>query len=100
MAVQSPVRAIFNGVVVAESDDVRVVEGIAYFPIDSITDGVLVESPTTSRCPWKGKASYFHVDIGDDTVLDAAFGYEKPWPLAKRLVDGRVGFWRGVIIER
>ncbi len=93
-------RAMFDGVVVAESDDVKVVEGITYFPLDSVTAGALLESPTTSRCFWKGKANYFHVDNGEDTALDAAFRYEKPWPLAKRLVTDRVGFWREVTIER
>lgn len=93
-------KAVFDGVVVAESNDVKVVEGISYFPIDSVQPGVLSESPTTSRCFWKGKASYYHVDHGDDTALDAAFRYENPWPLARRLVSGRVGFWHGVIIEQ
>ena len=92
-------RAVFDGVVVAESDDVRVVEGITYFPRSSVVDGVLGESPTTSRCFWKGKATYFHVDNGDDTALDSAFVYENPWPLARRLVADRVGFWRDVTIE-
>lgn len=100
MAESKLVRAVYDGVVVAESDDVRTVEGITYFPLDAVAEGVLVDSPTTTRCFWKGKASYFHVDLGDDTVLDAAFQYRQPWPLAKRLVDGRVGFWRGVGIER
>ena len=94
------VRAFFNGKLVAESDDVRVVEGVTYFPRNAVLEGVLVDSPTTTRCPWKGKASYFHVDVGDDTVLDAAFQYENPWPLAKRRVSDRIGFWNGVIIER
>lgn len=100
MSKSSPrtVQAIYDGVVIAESDDVRVVEGITYFPKDSIVDGALVHSPTTSRCVWKGMASYFHIDVGDDTVLDAAFEYENPWPLAKGKVGGRVGFWRGVIV--
>ena len=93
------VRAIYNDQVVAESDDVKVVQGITYFPRGSVKPGVLVVSPTTSRCPWKGKASYFHVQHGDDVELDAAFVYEKPWPLARRLVTERVGFWRGVSIE-
>ena len=92
-------KAVYDGVVVAESDDVKVVEGITYFPRDSVKPGVLAPSPTTSRCFWKGKASYFHVDHGDDTALDAAFEYQKPWPLARRLVSDRVGFWRGVTIE-
>jgi uncharacterized protein (DUF427 family) len=93
-------RALFNGVVVAESDDVRVVEGMTYFPIDSVDPEVLVESPSTSRCFWKGRARYWHVEVGDDVVSDAAFGYPRPWPLARRLVNNRVAFWRGVEIQR
>jgi uncharacterized protein (DUF427 family) len=93
-------KAVFDGVVIAESDDVKVVEGISYFPLDSVTPGVLSDSPTTSRCFWKGQASYFHVDSGNDTSLDSAFQYKQPWPLAKKLVTDRVGFWRGVAIEK
>ena len=92
-------RAIFDGTVIAQSDDVKVVEGITYFPLDSVLSGALEDSPTTSRCFWKGKATYFHVDNGHDTALDAAFCYETPWPLARRLVTDRVGFWREVTIE-
>lgn len=100
MSTTKQIRAVVDGVVIAESSDVRTVEGVAYFPRESVADGVLVESPTTTRCPWKGKASYFHVDTGDDTKLDVAFAYQKPWPLAKRLVEGRVGFAGEVVIER
>ena len=92
-------KAIYNGVVVAESDDVRRVEGITYFPLDSVAEGALVESPTTSQCFWKGKASYFHVKSDDDLALDSAFQYHRPWPLARRLVTNRVGFWRDVEIH-
>lgn len=89
-------RAVFDGVVVAESDDVRVVEGMSYFPRVSVREDVLLESPTTSRCPWKGKARYWHVAGETDVATDAAFAYEKPWPLARRLVSGRIAFWQGV----
>ncbi|MDX2380972.1 MAG: DUF427 domain-containing protein [Acidimicrobiia bacterium] len=93
-------RAIFDGVVIAESDDVRNVEGVTYFPTESVAMDKLVESPTTSRCVWKGKASYWHVQGRGDIAPDAAFTYERPWPLARRLVQGRIGFWRGVEIAR
>ncbi len=46
-------RATWNGTVIAESDDIVEVEGNAYFPVSSVRDGVLSESPTTSVCPWK-----------------------------------------------
>ena len=93
-------KAMFNGVMVAESDDVKTVEGITYFPISDVDQDALVDSPTTTRCFWKGKANYFHVDSGDDTALDAAFHYRSPWPLARRLVKDRVGFWRDIVIEK
>lgn len=91
-------RAVFDGVIVAESDDVRIVEGMAYFPRSSVRDGTLLESPSTSRCFWKGKARYWHVAGESDIAADAAFAYEQPWPLARRLVSDRVAFWRDVQI--
>jgi len=93
-------RAVFDGLVIAESDDVRMVEGMAYFPRSSVKSDALVESPTTSRCFWKGKASYWHVEGQTETAIDAAFVYENPWPLARRLVTDRMAFWRGVEVVR
>jgi len=91
-------RAVFDGVVVAESDDVRVVEGMTYFPLGSVDMDRLVASPTSSRCFWKGKASYWHVQGDTEITPNAAFAYEHPWPLARRLVNGRIAFWQGVRI--
>jgi uncharacterized protein (DUF427 family) len=93
-------RAVFDGVVVAESDDVKVVEGMTYFPIDDVDVDRLVPSPTTSRCFWKGKASYYHVRGRDDVAQNGAFAYQRPWPLARRLVTDRIAFWHGVEVER
>ena len=84
--------------VVAGSDDVRVVSGATYFPRSSVRSGALVESATTSRCPWKGKARYWDVSGENETADDAAFAYERPWPLARRLETDRVAFWRDVDI--
>ena len=91
-------RAVFDGVVVADSDDVRTVEGMVYFPIDDVAMDQLVDSGTSSRCFWKGKATYFDVRGADEIAPDAAFEYRSPWPLARRLVGGRIAFWRGVDI--
>jgi uncharacterized protein (DUF427 family) len=93
-------KAVLNGVTVAQSDDVRVVEGMVYFPVKSVDMSRLTRSETTTRCFWKGKASYWHV-TGDsgDVAADAAFTYERPWPLAKALVSDRVAFWRDVVVK-
>jgi uncharacterized protein (DUF427 family) len=49
-------KAIWNGEVIAESNNTVVVEGNHYFPIGSVHRRYLVESSTTSTCPWKGNA--------------------------------------------
>ena len=89
-------KAVFDGVVIAESDDVKRVEGITYFPASSVDQSRLLETQTTTRCFWKGKASYYSVEGNSEISVDAAFEYKQPWPLARKLVSGRIGFWRDV----
>lgn len=92
------VRATWNGVTVAESERTVVVEGNHYFPPDAADRGYLQESATRTRCPWKGRASYYDV-VADGTVNpDAAWYYPKPWPLAAK-IRGHVAFWHGVNVE-
>lgn len=91
-------KAIFDGVVLAESDDVRVVDGLSYFPIESVDRDRLTDSTTTSMCPWKGTARYFNVSGTDRTAADAAFAYPDPRPKAVDLVTDRIAFWREVEI--
>jgi uncharacterized protein (DUF427 family) len=91
-------RAVWNGEVIAESDDTVVVEGNHYFPPDSVRRDVLRESETTSICPWKGKASYYTVVVDGQENRDAAWYYPHPSPAAKQIRD-HVAFWRGVAVE-
>jgi uncharacterized protein (DUF427 family) len=91
------VKAVWNGTVLAASDDTVVVEGNHYFPRAAVASEHLVESGKTTRCPWKGKASYFHVEARGERNPDAAWTYPKPWPLARR-IRGRVAFGDGVAV--
>lgn len=91
-------RAVLHGVVLAESSDVVSVEGNAYFPPDSVKWDKLSESGATSRCWWKGQASYFDVVVGDATYPGVAWTYHKPWPLAAHITD-YVAFWGDVRVE-
>ena len=95
------VRAQWKGRVIAEAEDdeVRTVEGNVYFPPSAVRREFLAESPTTSRCYWKGKAQYFHVEVDGELNPDSAWTYTKPWPLARNIKD-HVAFWRGVRITR
>ncbi len=91
-------RATWNGTVIAESDDIVEVEGNAYFPVSSVRDGVLSESPTTSVCPWKGTASYYSLNVDGATNKDAAWYYPAPKEAAAQIKD-RVAFWKGVTVS-
>jgi uncharacterized protein (DUF427 family) len=85
------VRASLDGDVIAESDSTVLLEGNHYFPPDSVRPGVLRESDTTSLCPWKGRAHYWTVAVGERTAPDAAWTYRHPSPLARQIKD-RVAF--------
>jgi uncharacterized protein (DUF427 family) len=91
-------KAIWNGTVVAESDDTVVVEGNHYFPADSVDASLLRESATTSICPWKGTASYWSLEVDGRTNRDAVWFYPEPKDAAQQ-IRGRVAFWKGVTVE-
>ena len=82
----------------AESDDIVIVEGNPYFPLDSVNQDYISESDATSRCPWKGMANYFDVTVDGQTNSGAAWIYHDPKPAAADIKD-RVAFWRGVAVE-
>lgn len=88
-------KAIWKDTVIAESDDTVVVEGNHYFPLDSLNRDLLEDSGTTTVCPWKGTAHYYHVIVGGDKNADAAWYYPEPKEAASQ-IRGRVAFWRGV----
>jgi len=88
-------RAIWNGAVLAESDDTVVVEGNHYFPRTALSAEHFLPSEKTSWCPWKGTASYFTIRANGDENPDAAWYYPDPKRKAARIKD-RVAFWHGV----
>lgn len=90
-------KAIWNDIVLAESEDIVSVDGNPYFPMDSIKKEYFKESDSQTLCPWKGKASYFSVTVNGKTNSDCAWYYPKPSFLAKK-VKGRIAFWNGVEI--
>ncbi|HEY3339490.1 MAG TPA: DUF427 domain-containing protein [Propionicimonas sp.] len=90
-------RAMWNGTVIADSDDTVVVEGNHYFPIASVNPDVLRDSATHTTCPWKGVASYYSIEADGRTNADAAWYYPAPTAAASQITD-RVAFWKGVTV--
>lgn len=90
-------RAIWNGAVIADSDETVVVEGNHYFPRDAVDPAVLRDSSSRTTCPWKGEASYYSIEVGGEVNRDAAWYYPTAKPAAAEIV-GRIAFWRGVTV--
>jgi len=88
-------KAIWNGTVVAESNDTVVVEGNHYFPPEAVNKNFLLPSNTHTMCSWKGQASYHTLFVDGDANPDAAWYYPDPKEAAAE-IKGRIAFWKGV----
>lgn len=91
-------KAIWNGVVVAESAEAFEFDGYPYFPADSVQRSYLRPSETHSVCSWKGMASYYTLEVDGKRNADAAWYYPDPSSSAGKIV-GYIGFWKGVQIS-
>lgn len=88
-------KAIWNGAVIAESENTVIVEGNHYFPKNAVKDDVLKSSSKTTICPWKGTAHYYTITVEGKENPDAAWYYPTPKNEAAQIKD-RIAFWRGV----
>ena len=88
-------KAIWNGTVIADSDDTVVVEGNHYFPPASVKREFFADSDKHTTCPWKGEASYYDVIVDGEANAGAAWYYPAPKDAAAEIKD-HVAFWKGV----
>lgn len=91
-------KAIWKGIVIAESDHTEIVEGNHYFPADSIKREHFEPTSYHTTCPWKGLASYYTVVVEGEKNENAAWYYPAPKEAAANIKD-HVAFWRGVRVE-
>lgn len=88
-------KAIWNGKVIAESNETVEVEGNQYFPAESIVKEHFAPSATHTICGWKGTASYYDVIVDGEKNADAAWYYPEAKDDAKN-IENYVAFWKGV----
>lgn len=91
------VTVTVDGAVLAESDDALTLQesdypAVQYIPLRDVVESALVCSDTTTYCPYKGDAAYYHVSVGDRTVEDAIWTYPQPYP-AVAAIAGHVAFY-------
>ena len=95
---RSDMKAIWNGAVIAQSDNTVVLEGNHYFPESALNRDYVTFSNHHTMCAWKGQASYHSLLVNGEMNTDAAWYYPDPKPEAEN-IKGHVAFWKGVKIE-
>jgi len=91
----SGMKAVWNGEVIAESDDTVVLEGNHYFPESALRRDMLTFSNHRTHCAWKGEARYHSLLVRGEMLGDAVWYYPEPTEAAAE-IRGRVAFGRGV----
>jgi uncharacterized protein (DUF427 family) len=91
-------QAQINGTVIAESDETIVVEGNHYFPPSSLALEHFTETDHVTSCFWKGKASYYTINVDGNSHENAAWYYPKPKKKAKKIQD-YVAFYSAVTVS-
>ncbi len=98
-----PLRAVFGGETVAESEAALVLAETGYppriyFPPGSVRMDLLTPTEHKSHCPWKGDAAYWTLTAAGKTLENAAWAY--PEPLAElAAIKDYVSFYEAVTVE-
>ena len=92
-------RAVLNGIVLAESEQVQVVEGNLYFPPESVNMAYFSTSDRHTTCAWKGVASYYNINVEGKSLPNLAWTYPNPSDAAKHIKD-HVAFYPQVTVTR
>lgn len=93
------IQAIWNGAVLAESDQTIILEGNHYFPPQDIRREHFLDSPQNTTCPWKGVASYYDVVVEGQVNPGGAWYYPDAKHAAKQ-IQNYVAFWQGIKVQR
>jgi uncharacterized protein (DUF427 family) len=89
-------RAIVDGEVLAQSNDIVNCQGYQYFPRASVRIDLLQKAEKTESdraCPHG--VQFYDVVIGGKRHARAAWSYEAPQPKMREVAD-RFGFWQDV----
>ena len=92
------VRVRVNGQVIADTDAALQLNeasyaAVQYIPFIDVAHDVLTRTDTSTYCPFKGDASYYHVVTeAGEAVDDAIWTYRQPYP-AVAAIAGHVAFY-------
>ena len=92
------VRVIFNGATIADSTRAHLLFEtrhlpVYYFPRADVGVELLTPSAHHTFCPYKGKASYWTIRVGDRTSENAVWGYPDPYDEVAAIGDFLAFYW-------
>jgi uncharacterized protein (DUF427 family) len=90
-------KAVWQGTLLAESEETIVLEGSHYFPPEAVKWEYLHGCGTRKESPWKGQALCFDVVVDHEINEAAAWSFPDPTPAAEN-IKNYVAFWKGVEI--
>ncbi len=90
-------KAVWNGQVLAESQNTLQIGGDYYFPEESINKQYFIPSDRRDTCFWRGEAFHYSLMVDGKENKDAAWYF--PEPKDADFLKGYIAFWRGVQIE-
>ncbi|MDN6290505.1 MAG: DUF427 domain-containing protein [Tetragenococcus koreensis] len=91
-------KAVLKDTVLADSNQTEVVESNHYFPREDVKTEYLKASDKQYTCPWKGEATYYHIDTGDERKENGAWSYDTPKDAAKNIA-GYICFDKSLVSE-
>jgi uncharacterized protein (DUF427 family) len=87
-------KATWNGVVVAESDDTVLMDGNHYFPESALKREFVTFSNHKTMCPGKAATYFSRSSTANSTPRPPG---PTPTPsLRPKRIRGRIAFWKGV----
>lgn len=91
------VRAVFNGVTIADSKRTKLLRErgyrpVYYFPAEDVRTDLLEPTDQRTNCSTKGDASYWTIRVGERVSENAVWSYQDPIP-EREDIKGYFGFF-------
>jgi len=97
--VKTPMRAEWNGQVIAESRNCECYDGTFYFPREDLVAECFTESTKEDRDEKKGLKKFLNVVVDGKLHTNAAFYYPDPIPKDAGRIQNQVAFWKGIPVR-
>lgn len=80
-------KALFRGVLLAESDDTFNEDGTYFFPPETVHKEFLQPGNQTGLCLWCGVPEYFDIVAGGHVLRNGAWTFHNPSRITARIKD-------------